>query len=60
VTGLLDRIDDRVADTVSDVGTGEIVGWALIGIGGLTAVLSFGYVVALHFLGDLLTIGDLW
>ncbi len=60
MTALLDRLDDKVSDAVSTVGPGEIAGWICVGVGGLTAVLSAGGVVALYFWGDLLTVGDLW
>ncbi len=60
MTAVLERLDNRVAEAVPDVGPGEIVGWLLIGVGAVTAVLSGGVVGALYFWGDLLTVGDLW
>ncbi len=60
MTGLLDRLDDRLGDAAATVGRGEVAGWVCVGIGGLAAVLSAGGVVALYFWGDLLTVGDLW
>lgn len=60
MTELLDRLDESAASAVSTVGVGEIVGWACIAIGGTTAVLSGGVVVALYYFGNLMTVGDLW
>ncbi len=58
MTALLDRLDDKVAETVAGVGGLEIAGWICVGVGGLTAVVSAGVVVTLYFLGDLMTVGD--
>lgn len=58
MTKLLDRLDETASEVVSNVGTGEIVGWALITVGGVAAVVATGVVIALHFWGDLMTVGD--
>ncbi len=59
MTALLDRLDERAANVAESVGPGEVAGWVCIAVGGPTAVLSFGYVVALLAWGDLLAVGDL-
>ncbi len=54
MTVLLERLDDRVAEAVPDVGPGEIVGRLCVAVGGLVASVSFGAVAALYVWGDLL------
>ncbi len=54
MTAVLERLDNRVAEAVPDVGPGEIVGWLCIAAGGLVASVSFGAVAALYLWKDLL------
>ncbi len=60
MTDLLDRIDDKAAETVAGWDRLAVFGWACVAVGTATAVLSGGGVGALYFWGDLLTVGDLW
>ncbi len=54
MTGLLDRLDERVSSTAARWDRLEAFGWACVAVGGLVAPVSFGAVTALYFWGDLL------
>jgi hypothetical protein len=60
LTGLLNRLDEITAAAVSEPYAGEVIGWLLVVVGGVIAVLAAGVIVASYFWGDLMAVGDLW